>query len=100
MNGNGEMKYLLKQVLYDYLPKKLFDRPKWGFSIPLEKWMRNDLKELVETYTSEKIISKYNFLNYKVVAHLKEQYYGGKDYLYNRIWLIMVLHWWLESNEI
>jgi asparagine synthase (glutamine-hydrolysing) len=99
MDSNGEMKYLLKEVLYDYLPKKLFDRPKWGFRIPLEKWMRTDLKELVEMYTSEKIITKYNYVNYKVVVYLKEQYFGGKDYFYNRIWLIMILHWWLENNE-
>jgi asparagine synthase (glutamine-hydrolysing) len=99
INNKGETKYLLKEVLYDYLPKKLFDRPKWGFRIPLEKWMRTDLRELVETYTSEKIITKYNYVNYKIVARLKDQYFGGKDYLYNRVWLIMILHWWLEANE-
>ncbi|UAY52229.1 asparagine synthase (glutamine-hydrolyzing) [Ferruginibacter albus] len=99
INSKGEMKYLLKEVLYDYLPAKLFDRPKWGFRIPLEKWMRKDLREMVETYTCEAIINKYGYVNYKVVADLKKQYFNGKDYLYNRIWLIMVLHWWLETNE-
>ena len=34
------MKYLLKQVLYDYLPREIFDRPKWGFNIPLQKWLK------------------------------------------------------------
>ncbi len=40
IKGN-EMKYLLKQVLYDYLPKEIFDRPKWGFRHPIKKMAKN-----------------------------------------------------------
>jgi len=97
--NNGSMKYLLKEVLYDYIPKEIFNRPKQGFSIPLNKWLKTDLKYLVDKYTSQEIIEKYNFINYKAVKKLKEQYYGGMTYLYNRIWLIILLHWWLEENK-
>ena len=99
INNTGVMKYLLKEVLYDYLPRELFNRPKWGFRIPLEKWMRQDLRYLVDKYTSESILNKYNFVDPAIVYNLKTQYYNGKDYLYNRLWLIMILHWWLEINE-
>ena len=95
---DGIMKYLLKQVLYDYVPKELFDRPKWGFSIPLGKWLKTDLKYLLDQYTSEEIISKYSVVNYAVVKKMKDQYLAGTDYLFNRLWLIIVLHWWLEEN--
>jgi asparagine synthase (glutamine-hydrolysing) len=95
---NGTMKYLLKEVLYDHLPKHIFDRPKWGFSIPLVKWLKRDLKYLLDQYTSEEVVNKYSVVNYAVVKKLKEQYLGGTDYLFNRLWLIMVLHWWLEEN--
>jgi asparagine synthase (glutamine-hydrolysing) len=60
--------------------------------------MRNDLRYLVEKYTSRDVIEKYGYVHYSVVDDLKKQYYNGKDYLYNRIWLIMILHWWLEKN--
>lgn len=96
---NGTLKYLLKEVLYDYVPKQIFDRPKWGFAIPLGKWLKTDLKYLLDKYTSEEIISKYNVVNFSAVKKLKEQYKNGKDYLYNRLWLIIVLHWWLEENQ-
>ena len=92
------MKYLLKQVLYDYLPKEIFDRPKWGFSIPLKKWLKTDLSYLVEKYTSKKIIDKYNLLHHTEVEKLKKNYSNGNDYLFNRLWVIIVLHWWLEEN--
>ncbi len=95
---NGCMKYLLKQVLYDYVPAKIFERPKWGFSIPLAKWLKKDLKYLLERYTSAEVINQYNLVNADYVSNLKKQYLNGTDYLYNRLWLIIVLHWWLEEN--
>lgn len=97
---NGCMKYLLKEVLYDYVPKAIFDRPKWGFSIPLARWLKNDLKYLLDRYTSEQVIEKYNFVQFSEIDKIKNQYLNGTDYLFNRLWLIIVLHWWLEENKI
>jgi asparagine synthase (glutamine-hydrolysing) len=96
---NGSMKYLLKEVLFDYVPKEIFDRPKWGFSIPLGRWLKTDLKYLLDQYTSEAVINKYNVVHFSVVNNIKQQYLTGTDYLYNRLWLIIVLHWWLEENS-
>ena len=96
---NGCMKYLLKEVLYDYVPKEIFNRPKWGFSIPLVKWLKTDLKYLLDKYTSVEIIQKHQVVNAAVVQKMKTQYLSGTDYLFNRLWLIIVLHWWLEDNN-
>ncbi len=97
--NNGTMKYLLKEVLYDYLPKTIFERPKWGFSIPLSKWLKTDLKYLLDKYTSKEVVERHNVVNFGAVKTLKKQYEEGQDYLYNRLWLIIVLHWWLEENR-
>ncbi len=97
---NGVKKYLLKEVLYEFVPEELFNRPKWGFSIPLAKWLKEDLGYLVEKYTSEEIITKHNVINYYVVKQIKKQYKNGISYLYNKLWLIIVLHRWLEENNI
>lgn len=96
---DGIMKYLLKEVLYDHVPKEIFARPKWGFAIPLAKWLQTDLHYLLEKYTSKTVIEKYNVVKYDTVKKIKQQYQNGKDYLYNRLWLIIVLHWWLEENN-
>jgi asparagine synthase (glutamine-hydrolysing) len=95
---NGSMKYLLKQVLYDYVPKEIFERAKWGFSIPLARWLKTDLKYLLDKYTSKEVINKYNLVNFSIVNDLKKKYLNGTDYLFNRLWLIIVLHWWLEES--
>ncbi|MEO5891611.1 MAG: asparagine synthase (glutamine-hydrolyzing) [Ferruginibacter sp.] len=95
---NGSMKYLLKQVLFDYVPKEIFDRPKWGFSIPLARWLKADLRYLLDWYTSEQVIRKHAVVHFAIVDDIKKQYLNGTDYLFNRLWLIIVLHWWLEEN--
>lgn len=82
---NGIMKYLMKEVLYDYVPKNLFDRPKWGFTILISKWLKTDLVYLLDKYTARNIIEKYNYVNYNNVKELKRQYLDGKDSRANRL---------------
>ncbi len=96
---NGSMKYLLKQVLFEYVPKEIFERPKWGFGIPLGRWLKTDLKYLLDKYTSEHVINKYNIVHFSTVNNMRKKYLKGTDYLFNRLWLIIVLHWWLEENS-
>lgn len=97
---NDEAKYLLKQVLYDYVPESFFTRPKQGFSIPLEKWLKTDLSYLIEEYLNESVIKKHNVVNFNSVESLKKEFAKQKNaYLYNRIWLLIVLHQWLETNQ-
>ena len=100
IDNNGTMKYLLKQVLYDYVPKQLLDRPKWGFSIPLVKWLKTDLKWMIDKYCSKEIIEQAGIVHYHKVQELVNRYQGGKaDYLYNRIWTLIVLHWFFNEHQ-
>ncbi len=94
---NGERKYLLKQLLYDYVPKTYFERPKQGFSIPLINWLRTDLRFLIEDFLSEKIIKTYDFVDFAEVEKMKKAYLGGNDYYYNRLWTLIVLHQFLTK---
>ncbi|MBN8703026.1 MAG: asparagine synthase (glutamine-hydrolyzing) [Bacteroidetes bacterium] len=96
---NGVTKYILKEILYQYIPKEFFNRPKQGFAIPLEIWLKNELSFLIEKYLSNKIITKYNIVSYKWVSELIHFFRNGKPELYNKLWLLIVLHMWLEKNE-
>ena len=95
---NKESKYLLKQVLYDYLPKEYFDRPKWGFGVPIKMWLQKELKYLVDNYLDEKILEKYGMFDVKKVKEMQHRYFAGEDYLFNKLWLIIILNQWLETN--
>jgi len=94
---NGESKYLLKQVLYDYVPESFFDRPKWGFGIPLNLWLSNELKPLLDQYVNVEVLSKYSFYRVEEIMKLKAEYLGGRIYLYNQLWLIIMFNMWDES---
>ena len=97
--NNGTQKYLLKEVLYDYLPKEIFDRPKWGFAIPLIQWLQHDLHYLIDDYLNEGVINKQGVVNYATVASLKARFEKGEHYLYNRLWVLILLHKWLENER-
>lgn len=94
----GISKYILKQILYKYVPEKLFIRPKQGFAIPLNKWLKKEMKYLIDEYMDPDLIEKQGVLNVEYTQRLKHDFFNGKDYLYNRIWLIISLTKWLKAN--
>ena len=89
---NGISKYLLKKVLYNYIPSAYFDRPKWGFSIPLKKWLKSDLSFLIDEYLSAKAVNETGFLHAEKVASLIKQFrVDNKNYLFQRLWELIIL---------
>lgn len=95
---NGISKYILKEILYQYLPKEFFNRPKQGFAIPLSKWLKKDLNYLIEKYLNESVIKHFNIVHYNYVELLITRFKNGEEYLYNRIWLLIILHYWILKN--
>jgi asparagine synthase (glutamine-hydrolysing) len=96
---NGTPKYILNRILYKYMPKDFFNRPKKGFDIPLAKWLRKELKSLITDNLNEGVIKKYDVVDGAQVNELLARFDNGADYLFNRIWLLIVLHKWLRKFE-
>lgn len=92
VSEKGVQKYLLKEVLYEHVPKKLLNHPKWGFSIPLQKWLKTDLKYLIDEYLAPDLIADMGIFNVNYIEKLKGDFFKGDDYLYNRIWQIIVFN--------
>ena len=96
--NNGIQKHILKELTYNYIPKKIMERPKWGFSIPLEKWLKNELNYLITKYLNEDSLTKTNVLNKMVVSKLLKRFNNGESYLYNRIWSLIILQRFLIKH--
>ena len=90
-------KYLMKEVLYGLVPRELFDRPKRGFAIPLLEWLKGPLSWMIGRYLNDEVISRHGFVHAKKVQQLLRKFLNGQNHLYNRIWTLIVLHWWLEK---
>ena len=96
---NGVAKYPLRQILYKYLPKGIFDRPKQGFSVPLAKWLKKEWAYLIDDYLTEENVRNAGFVKYEYVKQCIVRFRNGDTYLYNRLWNLIVLHrWFLKHN--
>jgi asparagine synthase (glutamine-hydrolysing) len=95
---NRRAKWILKEMLRKFLPSALIDRQKWGFSIPLSRWLKGEFKYLINDYLNEKVVAEARLVKPEYVEDLKKDFFSGKDYLYNRLWLLIVLHrWWIKN---
>lgn len=90
-------KKILKDVLARYMPEYLFIREKQGFGIPINSWLRKDLKYLVDQYLSEELINEYNVFNYDYVSKLLELFYAEKNDD-SKIWVLLMFQMWFSEN--
>lgn len=87
-------KHLLRKVLYDYVPRKLIDRPKMGFGIPLENWLRNNYSHLVDELCSVDGVSNSGLLCKKEVQQSVRQFKAGDKLITNKIWSLVAFQLW------
>ena len=71
----GQKKYMLKQIVHKYIPRQLMERPKMGFGIPVEKWLSNELKHLVNEYLNEKSLKEHGLFNVEQVKKIVSDFY-------------------------
>jgi asparagine synthase (glutamine-hydrolysing) len=95
MNGTNK-KYLLKQIVHDYVPKELMERPKMGFGVPVFDWLRNDLRHYAEEYMSDASFEKHGLFKMEGVKHIMQQFYKG-DRNYNSLfWYLLMFQMWYK----
>ncbi len=91
-------KYILRQVLYRYVPKHIFERPKWGFSVPIREWLTTDLKCWIDTYLSKEMTEKHGIIHYDAAQYWVKRFLKGEKTVFNKVWVMIALHQWLEKN--
>lgn len=95
--NNNNTKYILKDILENYLPKQLINNKKQGFAVPISIWMRTDLKEWTNDLLSESILKKHNFFNIDFVKKLQNQHYLGETNNENKLWSILQFNQWYNN---
>ncbi len=96
---NGEKKKILKDILYQYVPKEMMNRPKRGFTVPFELWFRNELKDLVMETLCDANLKKLPMLDANNIHQMVANHIGGKENNYTTIWNLVVLMNWLKRNN-
>jgi len=95
--NKGVKKFILKEITHKYIPKKIMDRPKMGFAIPIENWMMNELKEKVMYYLDAKKIKQQGIFNSETVEVYKKKFMNGKKEYGVKIWYLLMFQMWYEK---
>src|SRR5690554_493242 len=91
-------KRILKEVLYKYVPKEIFNRSKSGFGVPFSEWFRTDLKNFVLSELSEENLEKIPCIEPKIISKYIKQHMDGSWNRFSVIWQVLVLKQWLDHN--
>jgi asparagine synthase (glutamine-hydrolysing) len=95
----GQGKWLLRQVLYQYVPRQLVDRAKEGFAAPVENWIRKELRPWAEELLSENRLRQNGFFNAAKVRQKWNDHLSGKGDWGRPLWNILMFQGWLEAQK-
>jgi asparagine synthase (glutamine-hydrolysing) len=87
-------KYILKNAVRDLLPTDIIDRPKKGFSVPLESWFRNELRELSGDLLLDGKLAARGYFRLGMVEHLLDEHWRGVARWENQLWSLLMLEFW------
>lgn len=91
-------KWVLREVLYKYVPKELIERPKKGFSIPLAQWLRGPLREWAEPLLAEKRLTEEGYFYPDKIRQAWEEHLQGKKDNSSKLWSVLMFQSWLDNS--
>ena len=94
---DGQGKWLLRQVLYKYVPQSLIERPKAGFSVPIDAWLRGPLRDWAESLLSESALSDKGFFNAQPIRKKWAEHLSGRQDHQELLWSILMFQAWIKS---
>jgi len=96
---NGQSKWLLREMLRQYVPDSYFDRPKMGFGGPLGEWLRGPLRGWASDLLSPARLEASEYLEASVVAQMWKEHLSGTHNWEHGLWNVLMLESWLDSEQ-
>ena len=95
-----ERKILLRRIARRYLPDNIIDRPKQGFSIPLNAWLQGPLRDWMEELLSARSLEQRGWFRPQAVRSLMDDHLNGRRDFSQQLWALMILELWLRRRSI
>lgn len=95
---NGEGKWILKQVLDRYVPRSIMERPKMGFGVPIDQWMRGELKEWCESLLDPVMLRQQGFFNEPLVTQKWSEHKSGVRNWQYYLWDVLMFQAWYREQ--
>jgi len=96
---NGTTKWILRQVLYKYVPPELIERPKMGFGVPIDSWLRGPLREWAEDMLCPESLGRHSLFNVQAIRQKWEEHLSGTRNWQYLLWDVLVFQDWLHSTS-
>jgi asparagine synthase (glutamine-hydrolysing) len=97
---HGKGKWILRQVLERYLPRRLFDRPKQGFDVPVGAWLRGPLRSWADDLLCQQNLRKHSLLNAPLVERCWLEHLAGRRDHSRILWAVLMLQSWLQTSAV
>jgi asparagine synthase (glutamine-hydrolysing) len=95
----GTTKWALRQILYRYVPSELVERPKTGFGIPIDSWLRGPLRSWAENLLSENRLNDDGFFESAPIRKLWLEHLSGRHSWHYSLWNILIFQSWLDEQK-
>jgi asparagine synthase (glutamine-hydrolysing) len=96
---NGQGKWLLRQVLYRHVPRSMVERPKMGFGVPVESWLRGPLRDWGESLLQEDVLKSQGFLDAGMVRAKWREHQSKLRNWHYQLWNVLMFQSWLGAQR-
>ena len=92
-------KRILRDVLDRYVPRALIERPKQGFAVPLDAWLRGGLRDWADALLAPDKLRSGGMFKPDAVNRVWQDHCAGKDNAGSRLWAVLMFQSWLEETR-
>ncbi len=94
---NGVKKHILREIVHQYVPEQMLNRPKMGFAIPIVDWLTGDFKPLAMQLFDEQYVRQQGIFDYAELNRVVTAFYAGKNERAEKIWYLFMFQLWYKE---